>query len=338
LGGKKPPPPLKPTPDLPLPVGKLLGGLATVKNVSSNSTVDVENKTITVSAQAHMSEISLLHGLITIDGIKVVSTTVSDGKKATTSGVIRPVGVTIAGLDLGLDGSGIAVGGGDTTDLPEIPSTVGDLLAKLGIEFELAPSEESVDGATGMLYSDALVISIDTQPLKTALNLGGLIGPLQDLVSQIPQLGSQLGPLLGLGPKIVFRIGDVYSSANAAPAYVGPVVPPTDPGDGGGNTGNGNGNGNGGVVPPIDPGGVTPPIDSGPVQNPPDENQPIAQPQPTAFTLPGLGDVPKILILGGLALAVLAGWLFRTFGGFLLGGAGRCSFGLSTGVPDLRKG
>jgi hypothetical protein len=339
LGGKKTPVPPKPSPDVPLPVGKLLAGLATVKNVSSTTKVDVESKTITSFAHAQMSEISLLHGLITIDGIKVESTTVSDGTKATTSGVIRPVGVNIAGLDLGLEGAGIAVGGDDPADLPEIPSTVGDLLAKLGIEFSLAPTERSVDGATGSLYSDALVISIDTQPLKTALNLGGLIGPLQDLVSDIPQLGSQIGPLLGLGPKIVFRIGDVYTSATAAPAYVGPVIPPTDPGDGG--TGNNPGdNGNPGVVPPVDP-GVAPPIDSGPVQNPPDENLPDTQPppsEPSAFNLPGLGDVPKILILGGLALAAAAGWLFRLFGGFLLGGAGRCTFGLSTGVPDLRKG
>ncbi|MDT4922075.1 MAG: hypothetical protein QOI15_2977, partial [Pseudonocardiales bacterium] len=318
LGGHKTPTPNQPSPELPLPIGQMLAGLATVKNVSTTSTVDVEDKSVTVTAHAQMSEISLLHGLITIDGIKVTSTVASDGKKATTSGTIRPVGITVAGLDIGLDGKGVAIGGGDSTAPPEIPSTVTDLLRRLGIEFTYAPTTQSIDGATGTLASDALVISIDTQPLKTALNVGGLIGPLQDLVGRIPKLGSQLGPLLGLGPKIVFRIGDVFTSATAAPAYVGPVIPPSG---GGGNPGGGNPGGNtgGGTVPGTG-GGVIPPAGGGPVTNPPVTGPPISQPsQPTAFALPGLGDIPKMMILAGLALALAAGWLFRTLGGFLFG-------------------
>ena len=337
LGGNKTPAPQPNPPKLPLPVGEMLAGLATVKNVSTTSTVDVANKTITAFAHAQMSEISLLHGLITIDGIKTTSTTVSDGKKATSSGTIRPVGVTIAGVDIGLDDQGVRLGGDGSAKLPEIPSSVTDLLAKIGIEFTYAPSTRSTDGATSALASDGLVISIDTQPLKTALNVGGLVGPLQDLISKIPKLGSQIGPLLGLGPKIVYRIGDVYTTANAAPAYVGPpVVSPT-----GGNPNPGGNPGSGGGVPPISTGGGTPISTGGGVPLPstsPGTTTPTPTTQASAFNLPGLGTVPRMLIIGGLVLAVAFGWLFRTLGGFLLGAGRNCAYGLSTGVPDLRKG
>ena len=318
---------------VPVPVSQMLAALATVQNVQSTSSVVVGKNTVTSSAQALMSNIKLLGGLINIDSMKVTSTTVSDGKKAVTSGSIRPGAITLAGTDIGLAGKGVQLGD-SSTKLPDIPSAVTDLLSKIGVEIDYAPSSRTADGATAALASDALVISIDTQPLKTALNVGGLIGPLQDLVSKIPNLGGTLGPLLGLGPKIVIRIGDVYSTATAAPAYVGPVVNPT-----GGNPTPGQTGGN--PVPPVNTGGV-PPINTGggvplPTPTPSGSTTPPST-QPSAFTLPGLGDVPKWLIVGGLALALAAGWLFRMASGFILGGAGSCAHGLTTGVPDLRKG
>jgi hypothetical protein len=331
--------PGKDLPSLPLPVGQMLAALATVQNVHSDSSVVVGQKSVTSTAHAYMSNISLLGGLINIDSMRVTSTTVSDGKTAKTSGSIRPGAVTVAGTDLGLVGKGVQLGD-SSTKLPDLPSAVTDLLSKIGVEIDYAPSTRTADGATAALASDALVVSIDTQPLKTALNVGGLVGPLQDLISKIPHIGSTLGPLLGLGPKIVIRIGDVYSTATAAPAYVGPTGPPTggNPTPGGGHTGGG---GNP-VVPPVNTGGGTP-INTGPgvplpSQSTPGTTTPGTTTQPSAFTLPGLGDVPKALIIGGLALAVVAGWLFRVFSGFILGGAGSCAHGLATGVPDLRKG
>jgi hypothetical protein len=336
LGGKQS---SKPLPAAPVPVGELLAGLATVENVKSTSSVVVAAKTITSTAQTSMSEIKLLAGLITIDSMKVSSITTSDGKKATTTGSIDAGDIKLAGLDLGIGGDGLTLGSGSGTKLPEIPSDVTKLLEKIGISVKFAPSSRSVDGSTGSLASAALEFSIDTVPLKTALNLGGLVKPLQDLIQKIPKLGSQIAPLLGLGPKIVIRIADVSSSATAAPAYSG-SLPPPNTGNPGGHTGPG-GTGPVGTNPGNTGGGA--PLNPGTGQLPgsnsstPGGSSP-PQTQPSSFALPKLGTIPKLVILGTLALALAAGGLFRTVGGFILGAGRDCAFGLSTGVPDLRKG
>jgi hypothetical protein len=282
-----------------------------------------------------MSEVKLLAGLITIDGLKVTTTTVSDGTKSTTSGSVFATDVKFGGQDLGLGGQGVSLGGTEQ-NLPSIPDSVANALEQIGLSFDFAPVSRSVDGATSSLTADGLVLSVDTQPLKTALNLGGIVKPLQDLIEKIPKIGNQIAPLLGLGPKIVFLIGDAHSQSTAAPAYSGGPIPgggsttPSTPGSGTGGTSVSTGGGvpisnGGGPFPtsvPSAPGGVT--------------TTPTTQ--PAAFSLPGLSTIPRLVILGSLLLALAGGWLYWAAGRFIFGAGRTCAYGLSTGVPDLRKG
>ena len=328
----------KSVPDLPVPVSSTLAALATLENLHITSSVVVGKDTVTSSARATMSSIKLLGGLISISGMDVRSQSVSNGTKASESGSLNAMQLAVAGQSFTLGDKGVQFGG-TTTKLPPVPAALSTLLAKIGISLSYAPATQSVQGATGAQSTSGLVISIDTVPLKTALNLGGLVAPLQQLIEKIPTLGSQLAPLLGLGPKIVLTLGDVSSTATAAPAYAGGNFPVT----GGGTTGptssggvvpagSTGGSGGGGGLPGGSTGGTP---GTGPVA--PAATAPT-QTQATGFELPGLGAVPRGLILGGLALAALVGWGLRLVGGFLLGGGRSCAFGLPTGVPDLRNG
>jgi hypothetical protein len=316
-------------PDLPLPVSQVLAALMTSKNITSSGTVTVGDKTVTSAAHAAAANIGLLGGLITIAGVDVTSQVVSNGTTATVSGGATIGGVKILGTPIAVDDHGMNLG------LPALSKTAAGLLTTLGISLATLPVTKTVNGASGEMDSQVLQITLDTHPLKAILD-----NVLNPLVALFPQSArTQLAPLLQLGPKIVLTVGDAAASAGASPAY----NPGSFTGGGGGTTGGGGsavagssagtaagtggdvgtGGGAGGTG---NTGGATTPVATTPYV------------QSAAMTLPALGAVPRMLILGALGFAALLGWLMRRGGALLLGGGRSCGYGLVTGVPDLRKG
>ena len=53
--------------------------------------------------------------------------------------------------------------------------------------------------------------------------------------------------------------------------------------------------------------------------------------------LPPLYSIPGAILVGGIALAAVGGTWLRKAGVLALGGAGSCTHGLDSGLPDLRK-
>lgn len=299
--------------DLPDPVA----AAATIENLKSQSTVELGEKSITATAHSVASGISLLGGLITIDGLDLRSRSTSDGVTGTAAGTSTITGLRVLGHEVDL-GDPVSIGG-KPASMPKLPQ----LLQRLGITIVYLQNQKSQTGAAGTLDAQALTITVDVASLRKALGAKDLSGPLTPVLSEIDQAGPLLLGLLKLGTKVVVTVGDVRTSATAAPAYSvpsGPTGPPARGPSGSGAS----------LVPGT---ALVPGIATGPVAT---VVPPVLTAAPVSVDLPGLGRVPLWFVLAGLALVGLVAWSVRGFGTWILGG-GSCALGNSVGVPDLRK-
>lgn len=331
LGSNKSTAPL--TPPAPVQVSKTLAALATVQNVKSESSATLGLKTFTTTAHATASDISLLGGLISIKGFDMTAQSSSDGAKAVNTGHAEIGGIGIGKSVISLDDKGLNLAGG-LVKIPALPDVLVNSLKQIGIQIQTVQTSKQVQGATGSFSAQGLVITIDTHPLRAALDAP--FGILAQIINQLPSndLTQQLSSLIHLAPKFVITIGDVSSTATASPAYSGGGLP------GGGGLPSGGGSTPGGSTPgstgggPSLGGGSVPPTGNSSSPSTPTSTAT----QPTAFQLPGLGTIPRLVILGALVLAAMGAWLFRALGLSMFGVGRSCAYGLSTGVPDLRKG
>jgi hypothetical protein len=318
------------TPTLPLPTA--LTGLLSVANGKAQGGATLVSNSITALATAKASNISILGGIVNVDGLVSSSQTTSNGTTATTVKTLRIGGLSVAGTAVNLTDQANASG-----SVPGVPNKPIDI-PQLGLTVKYLQSKSTVSGATGSVSTQGLLVTIDVAKLNQTLHLGALGTPLGAALAQIPSLGPLLQGLLKFGTKLVIVIGDTNTSATSAPPYNGG-------GTGGLPGGSGGGGGTGGSSSPGTftggTGGTSTGVPTGGTVGPAGGTTGVTTPgsgtsQPAAFTLPGLGQTPSVLILAILGLVGLFGWLFRLFGGYMLGGTA-CAAGLRVGVPNLRK-
>lgn len=303
-----------PPPNLDLP--DPIAAAATIENLKSQSTVVLGEKSITATARSVASGISILGGLITIDGLDLRSESRSDATTGSSAGTSNITGLRVLGQKVDL-GDPINIGGKPTA-APKLPQA----LEQLGIKVEYLEHQKSATGAAGSLTAQGLTITLDVAPLRNLLKLGGLSEVFGPAFSNVDQLGPVLTGLLKLGTKIVITVGDVRTRATATPAYLFPTGPVGPPARGPVASG------------PGAPDAPLPGLAPGPL--PTTVTPPVVTVVPSSVDLPGLGRVPTWFVLAGLALVGLAAWAIRGFGTWIFGG-GSCLLGNSIGVPDLRK-
>ncbi|MCW2856720.1 MAG: hypothetical protein JWR52_2335 [Marmoricola sp.] len=306
------------------------GGMESISSTSYGANLD----SVVSQATARLGTISLLAGIVKLDGVEVVAKTTSNiAGGAKTSHSVTIGGMTIAGQKFAFTGTGF-VAAGNNTAIPGLPDTAAGALAALGISFNLGKVTDTKTGSSGEVSAEGLRITIKTAPLLSKLPKL----PLDQLISQLPDLPGQAsilkGLILALG-QATPRVDLVLGSVDAQAATVPPISFP----GGTGSTG-------GGVSSPTLPAASsTVPIATGPTSA---ETPPLAASgTPINSTpinklsgipgLPPLGSIPTLLLLAGLLLAAGAGWYLRRAGLLLFGGATTCAHGLKAGIPDLRK-
>jgi hypothetical protein len=311
-----------------------LAPLVDADGMVSDSRTETVGNTVKAIATSKISNLSLISGLITADSIKVTTTTTANGKRPTASGVTRVVGLELAGtpITVGRDGVQLA---DQKSKIPGMPDGPEQELAKLGISISLPKPEQSAKGDASEASFGGLQIVIDTRPLRS--NLDGI--PFDEITKQIPDddLKAVVGAAAHLAPKFVITAGNATAESQTVPK-IDFDLPTVDPGSlngaatppsSGTTSGTSGGVAAGGAAPALDAGAATAGDAAGDVG--------ALAAEPMSAGLPPLASIPGALMVGGLLMATGIGWWLQKIGGLVLGGAGACSHGLETGVPDLRR-
>ncbi|UDY22242.1 hypothetical protein [Nocardioides sp. Kera G14] len=313
--------------------------LVDVGGMSGSSRATYAADSVTATAVGQIGQVTLLGGLVKLEGLTVSSTTVGKVGAATTTPTSTYGRMTILGTPFEFTSDGI-VAAGSTTAIPGLSDNPLSALKQLGISLELPKPTRSVDGSTASSSAAGPTLTLDSEPVVSLLSLNKL--PLADLVNQLPDSAGQAKGLLLAAleahPKLVVKLGEVSSkvqiaapftadgagASTAAPAAPAPVAA------GAAAAGPASASG------PVDTGVAAVP-DSSAVDGAAPVGATTLTPVSAAPGLPALGSVPGALLLGGLALAAGAAWWLRKGFGAVFGGAGACSHGLRSGLPDLRK-
>lgn len=299
----------------------------------------VTGDTVETTSRSKLSNLSLLGGLITADSVVVTSASRSDGNRARANGISRVVGLEVAGTPVSLGRNGVEAAG-EKAEWPGLPDDPVRALEQLGVSIVLPKGERTTGEGSGGAAFEGLQVVIDTRPLRSHLD----DVPFAEILGLVPDEAAELRNLLGaatqLAPKLVITAGNAATEVNTVPELEldlpdidasdlnGAAAPPGDTGAAAG-AGAAGGTGAAGAAAPDLAGESAAAGDS-------DGTEALAA-DPMSAGLPPLASIPGALTVGGIALAGAIGMWLRKIGAFVLGGAGSCSHGLETGVPDLRK-
>lgn len=208
---------------LPLEELSLDTSILSVGNATSRTDQRIEAGSLIVEAEAALSDVRLVGGLIRIGSIRSISRITDDAEGTRTSDAAMEMsGVTVGGVPAQITEDGLVVGDASSGPLTQqLASALTQALEGLGVEITMLGIEETTDDGTGQAVAGTggLLVSIgqDLQGLPT------IPGPLGDLDLSGLYVGSiQLG-----------STGAAGGATNFADVVIPPVdIPPFDVGGG----------------------------------------------------------------------------------------------------------
>lgn len=313
-----------------------LAALVDFEGYTSSTKNVATGRRVTTTARSALGDVTLLGGLITLDGVTSTSTSSSNGVTGTAKDKVVLGGMTVAGQELAAGPEGFTAAG-RKQGIPGLPQDPEAALRRLGIKLELPKPVRDQVGDKAASTVAGLVVDIDTTTLRRQLDALPIDALVNALPGDPPQLKSLAQTLTGLSPRVVVTLGAASTAVDTVKALAIPAVPGTATGGG-----TPSGAASGGA--PAAGGAAT--SAGGP---PPAAGAPGAAGSGAPATgdlpphqlagdgLPPLYTIPGAILAGGIALAAVGGSWLRRVGLIALGGAGSCTHGLDSGLPDLRK-
>ncbi|WP_308188278.1 choice-of-anchor P family protein, partial [Nocardioides sp. R-C-SC26] len=239
---------------IPAPIAALvdLGGVTSVSRTTAGNDVLAQ-------ARSNLGDVSILGGLIKLEGVKVLSRVLSDGTKPVSESEVGFGVLTALGQKFRFGPDGFEAVG-QKFPIPGLPNDPVKALSLLGITLSVSDpivEKSATDGSTSIeATSSGLTVTLDLVELKKQLKpvltlLDTIVGALPD---QLKPLKENLQLITGLGPKVVVTLGSTKASVKTTPGIDFPTDPsPETPTDGGEETptdNTGSTDGGGDLTPP----------------------------------------------------------------------------------------
>ncbi|MGH3362044.1 MAG: choice-of-anchor P family protein, partial [Nocardioides sp.] len=184
-----------------------LAALVDFTAYSSTSSADTGTDLVSTESRSVVSDVSLIGGLVVLEGVTAEMLTTSNGKQGTAEGGRELGTMTIAGNEFTVGPDGVQAGG-ENAAIPGLPDDPGKALAELGLAFSVAKPQEQSSGDKASGLATGVVVEIDTTKLRSQLRNV----PLDDIVGAIPdetgELKSLIGAAANLSPRIVLTLGN----------------------------------------------------------------------------------------------------------------------------------
>lgn len=332
-----------------------LAGIIDFSGYSSKTRTIVSDTEVRTVAQAALGDVRILGGLVRLEGVTAMQESVSNGKRASSTGESTMGGLVVLGQRFAFTSDGFVLAG---TPVAGVPVDATKALKMLGITLTMPRTTTEDEGLKAAGLAEGLKIELDAALLTKALR----ILPLDKLVDLIPddakELKSAASLLTGLSPRTVITLGNAGTATETVTALAPPTTPPaigpstspaptdqpTTPAAGGTDSGGtaggsgtsgdlGSGSDTGALPDTAAPGAPTDEISDGGSNT----AAPAVDLAPMAAGLPPLTTVPGFLTLLALGLAGAGGVYLSKAGILALGTGSSCTHGLDSGLPDLRK-
>jgi hypothetical protein len=217
-------------------------GLYSASHLNSSTFSGIRDGIAVAEATASAKEMSLLDGLIKVQGFSTTKTLSSDGVTAKVEGSLQVSGLTIAGTRvLSLDNDGPKLGD-SAIPWDQAMNVIHERLEPQGITVKIAQDTKSLTGPEGRSHVYGISVRLDSRAMKAFADnlpepLRGFVtspgsSPAGDAFTALPDAAEGFAnSIVQFDQSLTVLLGDVSVSSVASPPFDFTIIPPPAGGD-----------------------------------------------------------------------------------------------------------